>query len=70
MVAYRSDFKTNLTLVHFTVAGGNEAEVDLVLIILILMVTSIFKHNFHTKRKEVCIKQGQLSFTFTQKLGY
>ena len=55
-------------IVHFTVTGGNEAGVDLVLIQpfllcyvnhFVLMLTSIFKHNFHKKRKKFVSKQGQ-----------
>ena len=50
---------------HFTVTCENEAGVDIVLIqpfllyyvnIFFLMLTSIFKHDFHEKKKEVCIK--------------
>ena len=53
---------------HFTVTGGNKTEVDIVLIQpfllyyvnhVFLIQTGIFKHNFHKKRKEVCIKTGQ-----------
>ena len=59
-------WKYVLCIAHSTVTGGNKAVVDLVLIQtfllcyvnhVVLMVTSIFlKHNFHKKRKEVCIK--------------
>ena len=40
-----------------------------------LMLTGIFKHNFHKKRKRFVSKQDQLlswlkSLTFTQRLGY
>ena len=51
---------------YFTVMDGREAGVDLVLIQtfllyyvnqeVTLMLTSIFKDNFHNKAKEVCIK--------------
>ena len=55
---------------HFTVTGENEAGVDLVLIQtfllyyinnVFLMLTSIFKHNFHEEKKEVCIKTRSTS---------
>ena len=55
---------------HFTVTGENEAGVDLVLIqtfllyyvnSVFLMLTSIFKHNFHEEKKEVCIKTRSTS---------
>ena len=58
------------SIVYFTVTGGNEAGVDLVLIQpfllcyvnnVVFMLTSIFKHNFHKKRKEVCIKTRSTS---------
>ena len=58
------------SIARFTVTGGNEAGVDLVLIQtsllyyvnhVVLMLTSIFKHNFHKKRKEVCIKTSSTS---------
>ena len=55
-----------LCIAHFTdFTGGNKAVVDLVLIQtfllcyvnhVVLMPNSILKHNFHKKRKEVCIK--------------
>ena len=36
-----------------------------------LMLTGIFKHNFHKKRKQVLNKNKvNLSLAFTQKLGY
>ena len=50
------------SLGHFTVMDGSEAQGDLVLIQtfllyqFILMLTSIFKSNFHNKAKKVCIK--------------
>ena len=56
-------------MVHFTVTAENEAGVDLVLIQpfllyyvnhVVLMPTSIFKHNFHKKRKRFVSKQDQL----------
>ena len=58
-----------LTVAHFTVTGENKAGVDLVLIqnVLpnylnhVLMLTPIFKHNFHRKRKEVCTKTRSTS---------
>ena len=55
-------------LAHFKVTAESEAGVDFVLIQpllfyyvnhVVLMLTSIFKHNFHEKGKEVCIKTGQ-----------
>ena len=63
-------------IVHFTVTGGNEARVDLVLIQpfllcyvnhFVLMLTSIFKYNFHKKRKEVCIKTRSTSASHSFK---
>ena len=58
----------------------NEVEIDLVLIQtlmiyyvnhVLLMLTSIFKHNFHKKRNHVLHKNKvNLSLAFTQKLGY
>ena len=63
-------------IVHFTVTGENEAGVDLVLIQpfllcyvnhIFLMLTSIFKHNFHKKRKEVCIKTRSTSASHSLK---
>ena len=58
----------------------NEVEVDLVLIQtlmiyyvnhVLLMLTSIFKHNFHNKRNQVLHKNKvNLGLAFTQKLGY
>ena len=56
-------------MVHFTVMAENEAGVDLVLIQpfllyyvnhVVLMPTSIFKHNFNRKRKRFVSKQDQL----------
>ena len=56
-------------IVHFTVAAENEAGVDLVLIQpfllhyvnhVALMLTRIFKHNFHKNRKRFVSKQDQL----------
>ena len=38
---------------------------------VLLMLTGIFKHNFHKKRKQVLNKNKvNLSLAFTQKLGY
>ena len=54
-----------LQIAHFTVTGENEAGVDLVLIQpfllyhgnhVVLRLNSIFKQNFHKKRKGVCTK--------------
>ena len=51
---------------YFTVMNGNEAGVDLVLIqpfllsyvnLVVLSQLVFFKHNFHKKTKEVCIKR-------------
>ena len=56
-------------MVHFTVTAENEAGVDLVLIQpfllyyvnhVVLMPTSIFKHNFPRTRKRFVSKQDQL----------
>jgi len=56
-------------IVHFTATAENEAGVDLVLIQpfllyyvnhVVLMLSSIFKHNFHKKRKRFVSKQDQL----------
>ena len=51
------------SIIYFTVTAGNKAGVDLVLIqpVLLCYLNNIlfmlsFKHNFHKKRKEVCIK--------------
>ena len=58
---------------HSTVKAENEAGVDLVLIQpfllyyvnhVALMLTSIFKHNFHKKRKRFVSKQDQLNSSF------
>ena len=58
------------TIVHFTVTGGNEAGVHLVLIQpfllynvnhVVLMLASIFLAYFYKKRKEVCIKTRSTS---------
>ena len=58
-------FFFKLIIVHFTGTGVNEAGVDLVFIQpflryyvshVFLKQTGIFKHNFHKKRTEVCIK--------------
>ena len=65
-----------IIIVHFTVTGGNEAGVDLVLIQpfplyyvnhVVLMVSSFFRHNFHMKRTEV--KTRSTSATFTPYSG-
>ena len=58
-----------LIVAHFTVTGENKTGVDLVLIqnVLlyyvthVLLLTRIFKHNVHKKRKEVCIKTRSTS---------
>ena len=51
-------------IAHFTILDGKEDGVDLVLIqpllrsyvnLVVLLLTSIFKHNVHTKTKKVCI---------------
>ena len=51
-------------IAHFTILDINEDGVDLVLIqpllhsyvnLVVLLLTSIFKHNVHTKTKKVCI---------------
>ena len=61
---------------HFIVTGGNEAGVDIVLIQpfllyyvnhVFLIETGIFKHNFHKKRKEVCIKTRSTSGSHSLK---
>ena len=61
---------------HFTVTGGNKAGVDIVLIqpfllyyvnYVFLIQTGIFKHNFHKKRKEVCIKTRSTSGSHSLK---
>ena len=55
---------------HVRVTGENEAGVDLVLVQpfllycvknVFLMLTSIFKHNFHEEKKEVCLKTSSTS---------
>ena len=65
-------------IVHFTVTAENEARVDLVLIQpfllyyvnhVALMLTSIFKHNFHKKRKRFVSKQDQLKPHVLSKAG-
>ena len=53
-----------LTIAYFTVTGENDAGVDLVLmqnvllyyVNCVVMLTRIFKDNFHKKTKEVCTK--------------
>ena len=61
---------------HVTVTGGNEAGVDVVLIQsfllyyvnhVFLIQTGIFEHNFHKKRKEVCIKTRSASGSHSLK---
>ena len=61
---------------HVTVIGGNEAGVDIVLIQpfllyyvnhVFLIQTGIFEHNFHKKRKEVCIKTRSTSGSHSLK---
>ena len=51
-------------IAHFIILDGKEDGVDLVLIqpllrsyvnLVVLLLTSIFKHNVHTKTKKVCI---------------
>ena len=65
---------------HVRVTGENEAGVDLVLIQpfllycvknVFLMLTSIFKHNFH-EEEERSLSQNKfdLSLTSFQRLGY
>ena len=61
-----------LLIVHFTVTGGNEAGVDLNLTLAllckcVLMQTSIFKHTFHEKRREVCITTRSVSSSLSLK---
>ena len=55
-------------IAHFTILDGNEDGVDLVLIqpllrsyvnLVVLLLTSIFKHNVHTKTKRFVSYQGQ-----------
>ena len=64
------------------VTGESKAKVDLVLIqsfllyyvfdFVFMLSRIFFKHNFHKKRKEVCIKTRSTltSLTFNQRLGY
>ena len=64
-------FSVKIQLAHFTVTDGSEAGVDLALMQpfllyyvnhVVLMLTSIFfLHNFHKKKKEVCIKRRSTS---------
>ena len=66
-------------IAQFTVTGGNEAGVDLVLIQLcllyyvnrvVLMLTSISSAKFtEEKRGGLCQNKVNLSLTFTQRLG-
>ena len=63
-------------IAHFIVLDGNEGGVDLVLIQplllsyvnhVVLLLTSIFKHNFHKKTKEVCIETRSTSASHSFK---
>ena len=66
-------------IAQFTVTGGNETGVDLVLIQLcllyyvnrvVLMLTSIFSAKFtEEKRGGLCQNKVNFSLTFTQRLG-
>ena len=72
----RFTYERQVSIGHVTVIGGNEAGVDIVLIQpfllyyvnhVFLIETGIFKHNFHKKRKEVCIKTRSTSGSHSLK---